>query len=328
MIIPINLGEKSYDIVVSEGALQSAGELIDLNRKVLIVTDDGVPEEYAKTVLRGCKEGYIITVKSGEESKSVATYEMLLKEMLRHRFKRNDCVVAVGGGVVGDLAGFVAASYMRGVDFYNIPTTLLSQVDSSIGGKVAINLGEIKNIVGAFYQPKKVIIDPSVLKSLSHRQLLSGLAESIKMAMTYDSELFQKIEQNGIYDITDIIVRSLKIKKHFVENDEKENGIRKVLNFGHTIGHAIESAAEFTLYHGECVALGMLYMCHGDVKERLVSLLSKVGLPTTHNYKNLYDTVIHDKKGKGGNITVVYVEKIGEYTLRTVSREEIKKYIG
>ncbi len=328
MTIPINLGEKSYDILVERGALGRVSDELNLNRKALVVTDSGVPVEYAKTVASQCADATIVTVPSGEESKSIAVFEKLLSVMLNKHFTRGDCVIAVGGGVVGDLSGFVASAYMRGVDFYNIPTTLLSQVDSSIGGKVAVNFGEIKNVVGAFYQPKKVIIDPDVLATLPKRQLLSGFAESIKMAMTFDEELFCDIEKGGLYDVEDIIVRSLKIKKHFVENDEKENGIRKVLNFGHTIGHAIESAANFTeLYHGECVALGMLYMCDGEVRRRLISVLERVGLPTAHSYENLFDAVTHDKKASAGGVTVVYVERIGEYQLRNISFDEIKKYI-
>lgn len=328
MIIPINLGEKSYDITVERGALGRVSQYLNLKRRVLVVTDSGVPIEYAKLVADASADATIVTVDAGEGSKSIATFEKLLSVMLKKGFTRADCVVAVGGGVVGDLSGFAASAYMRGIDFYNIPTTLLSQVDSSIGGKVAVNFGEVKNVVGAFYQPKAVIVDPDVLSTLPERQLLSGFAEAVKMAATYDAEFFGKMEKDGIYDIEDIIIRSLKIKKYFVENDEKESSIRKVLNFGHTVGHAIESAANFSeLYHGECVALGMLYMCSDDVRRRLTALLSRVGLPTTHSYTGLYDAVTHDKKADGGGITVVYVDKIGEYELRKISFEKMREYI-
>lgn len=329
MIIPINLTENSYEIVLLKDSLKNLNQYININRKVLIVTDSGVPEKYAVSVYNQCENAIIVTVKQGESSKSIQQFERILKIMLKNNFTRKDCVIAVGGGVVGDLAGFAASAYMRGLDFYNIPTTLLSQVDSSIGGKVAVNLGEIKNIVGAFYQPKKVIIDPHVLKTLSKRQFLSGLAESIKMAAIADEALFCQFEAEGDkIDIETVIERSLKIKKFFVENDEKENNIRKALNFGHTIGHAIESKADLTaLFHGECVALGMLYMCQKDVKTRIRNLLKKVGLPYTHDYDHLYETACHDKKSSGKMITIVYVNKIGEYELRNIPLENLKEYI-
>lgn len=328
MNIYMNLGKDSYDIIIKRGALKKVQEYFNLERKVLVVTDSGVPCDYAKEVCGKCKKGILVTIPEGEESKNFENYKLLLETLCENNFTRTDCIVAVGGGVVGDLSGFAASTYMRGIDFYNIPTTLLSQVDSSIGGKVAVNFGEIKNIVGAFYQPKAVVIDPDVLSTLPKRQLLSGFAESVKMAATYDSEFFCKMEDGGLYDIEDIIVRSLLIKKHFVENDEKENGIRAVLNFGHTVGHAIESAGGFSaLYHGECVALGMLYMCSSDVKERLKRLLSRVGLPTEHPYRDLYSAITHDKKARDGGITIVYVEKIGEYILKRITLEQMREYI-
>ena len=183
MVLHLDLQENGYDIVLERGALSRAGELLNLNRHVLIVTDEGVPAEYARSVAAQSKDAVIVTVAEGEGSKSFATLEMLCRKMLEHSFTRTDCVVAVGGGVVGDLAGFAAASFMRGIDFYNIPTTVLSQVDSSIGGKVAINLDHIKNIVGAFYQPKRVLIDPDVLKTLPRRQIVNGLAEAVKIML-------------------------------------------------------------------------------------------------------------------------------------------------
>ena len=176
MIIPVKTGNGGYNIYLERGALKKAGELLNLDRKVLIVTDSGVPSDYAKTVASICKEPFIVTIEQGEPSKCFNTFKMLLSKLVKGNFTRNDCVVAVGGGVVGDLAGFVAASFMRGIDFYNIPTTVLSQVDSSIGGKVAIDFEGYKNIVGAFYPPKAVIIDSDTLKTLPARQISNGLA--------------------------------------------------------------------------------------------------------------------------------------------------------
>ena len=182
----MNLGKDSYDIVVERGLLARASHHLNLNRRVLIVTDSGVPAEYAETVAAQCRESIICTVEQGEGSKSPEMFEKLLQMMLDNGFSRKDLVIAVGGGVVGDLSGFAASAYMRGIDFYNIPTTLLSQIDSSIGGKTAINFGGVKNIVGAFYQPKKVLIDPDLLKTLPHRQISNALAEAVKMALTSD----------------------------------------------------------------------------------------------------------------------------------------------
>ena len=276
MTIHMNLGEDSYDIVVERGVLSKANKQLNLNRRVLVVTDSVVPEEYAKSLASQCKEGIIYTVPMGEASKSLDILGKVLGTMLDNGFSRKDCVVAVGGGVVGDLAGFAASAYMRGIDFYNIPTTLLSQIDSSIGGKTAINFGGVKNIVGAFYQPKKVLIDPNLLATLPERQISNGFAEAIKMALTSDKELFDIFENKDIDEnIDEIIIRSLNIKKSVVEQDEKESGLRKILNFGHTIGHGIESSEEMSeLYHGECVALGDLFpvalsvLTFGDSSQR------------------------------------------------------------
>ncbi|MBQ8572507.1 MAG: 3-dehydroquinate synthase [Ruminococcus sp.] len=327
MIINVDLKHTDYNIYIERGNLLKAGELLNLNRKVLIVTDQGVPKEYAQKVASQCKEGVIVTVNEGEESKSIAVFEELLKKMLEAGFTRKDAVVAVGGGVCGDLAGFVAASFMRGVDFYNIPTTVLSQVDSSIGGKVAVNLGGIKNIVGAFYQPKAVLIDPETLKTLPERQISAGLAEAVKMALTFDKELFEKIEQskNPMEMIDKIIIGSLLIKKRVVEEDEKESGLRKVLNFGHTVGHAIESVAEGDLYHGECVALGMLAVCEGDVKERVIKVLNSLKLPTDFKAsKNaLLEAASHDKKAGADTVTVITTDTVGIFKMQEESIDEL-----
>ena len=275
----LDLGSHGYDIHIGRGLIQRVGEIFNLNRRVLILTDSGVPKEYAEIVKSACREATILTMPEGEGSKSIDGFSKVLSAMVDFGMTRTDCLVAVGGGVMGDLGGFSAASYMRGIDFYNIPTTLLSQVDSSIGGKTAINLGGVKNIVGAFYQPKGVVVDPDLLSTLPERHVANGMAEVIKMAVSFDAELFGKIE-NGA-DILEVIEGSLKIKKMVVENDERESGVRRVLNLGHTLGHAIE-ATDGSLYHGECVAIGMMAVCSDEVKARLVPLLKKCGLPTEY----------------------------------------------
>lgn len=329
MIIKMDLGKDSYDIVVERGALKKIDTLLNLDRKVLVLTDSGVPSQYAKNVAEKCLEPTVMTVEQGEDSKSMKVLEKVLSVMLDASFQRGDCVVAVGGGVVGDLAGFAASCYMRGIDFYNIPTTLLSQVDSSIGGKTAVNLGEIKNIVGAFYQPKKVIIDPDLLKTLPKRQISNGLAEAVKMSLTSDEELFRLFEKNNAEDIIDeIIIGSLKIKRDVVMRDEKESSLRKILNFGHTIGHAVETAQGLSnLYHGECVALGMIPMCSEEVRERLVAVLKKNSLPTKIeiDINQIKEAVSHDKKSAKSGVTVILVDKVGEFIMKTETPEEIAK---
>lgn len=325
--IRMNLGQDSYDIIVEHGALAKADQYFDLNRRVLVVTDTGVPEVYAQTLAKQCKEGHIYTVEMGEGSKSIEVFERLLKEMLRWDFSRKDCVVAVGGGVVGDLAGFTASAYMRGIDFYNIPTTLLSQIDSSIGGKTGLNLNQVKNIVGAFYQPKGVLIDPELLKTLPPRQISNGLAEAIKMALTSDNELFELFENQDVdAHLDQIIIRSLNIKKTVVEQDEKEAGLRKILNFGHTIGHGIESSEGMSeLYHGECVALGMLPVCGEEIRPRVTAVLKKCNLyrELIYDWDKIEKAAFHDKKADGGIVTVVFVKEAGSFEMKKMACSEV-----
>lgn len=329
MTLTMDLGKNSYDIIVERGALGRVGSLLNLNRRVLVVTDDGVPSQYAKTVAAACKNPILLTVPMGEDSKSIPTLSHLLSTMLENHFTRTDAVVAVGGGVVGDLSGFAAATFMRGIDFYNIPTTLLSQVDSSIGGKTAVNLDGVKNCIGAFHQPKRVIVDPDTLSTLPPRQIANGLAEAIKMAATCDGDLFARMEENDpLAILDDVIVSSLAIKKGVVEKDATEKSLRRVLNFGHTLGHGIESCfALHDLYHGECVALGMLPMCAPSVRERLAAVLSRAGLPIQINadLDRVLDAVSHDKKMDGDTINYVYVPAIGQFELRSAPLAEFRK---
>ena len=405
MILNVGLGERAYDIVIERGCLAKAGALCNFDRKVLVVTDSGVPLEYARTVADQCAEAHLVVVAQGEQSKSLEVFGDLLQTMVEAQFTRGDCVVAVGGGIVGDLAGFVAASYMRGVDFYNIPTTVLAQVDSSIGGKTAINLGGYKNMVGAFYQPKKVLIDLDVLRTLPRRQIANGLAEAAKMALTSDAQLFGLFEEaaaaggfaagagagddaascgaaagtdagadaaaasapvGGAFDTADrtdavyaalephletIIERSLRVKKYVVEQDECEAGLRKILNFGHTIGHGVESyeqalygepntdasastsdtafastdGREQGLYHGECVALGMIPLCAAPVRARLIPVLRALGLPTTRVFdaSAVTQAIKHDKKSSQSGVTIITVPEIGTYTIEQTTAEAL-----
>lgn len=327
-MIRMELGKNSYNIEIERGNLAKAGELLNLNRKVMIITDEGVPYCYAEKIAEQCKEAYIKVAPCGEGSKSLQTAEEILTEMLSYQFSRKDCVVAVGGGVVGDLGGFVASLYMRGVDFYNVPTTVLSQVDSSIGGKTAVNLAGIKNIIGAFYQPKAVLIDPDTLNSLSERQLVNGIMEAIKMGATSDKELFELFLKDDWKNHLDLIIeKALLVKKHVVEQDEKESHLRKILNFGHTIGHGFESAAHGRYLHGECVALGMLYMSSEDVQDQLCEIYEKLGFTVpefyTFDMEEVKEAITHDKKASNQNCSVVYVSEIGNGSIEEWSMDAV-----
>ncbi len=325
--IPMNLGADSYDIVLERGVLRKAGELLNLHRKVMIVTDNGVPEQWVRLLAGQCEEAEIFRMPAGETSKNLDTFREVLRSMLAFGMRRGDCVAAVGGGVPGDLAGFAAACYMRGIDFYNCPTTVLSQVDSSIGGKTAVDLDGIKNIVGAFWQPKAVLVDPETLSTLPERQIANGLAEAVKMALCFDREGFALFENGNLSEQTDrIIENALRIKKSVVEQDEKEHGLRRALNFGHTLGHGIEALqGREGLLHGECVALGMLPMCSPEIRERLKQVMIKLGLPVFCNAEpaQVMAAVIHDKKAAGNTIAAIRVEKAGSFVEQRMTPEEL-----
>ncbi len=326
MNVSVELGKDSYDVRIESGSIRDL-QGMDLQRKVLVVTDSGVPVKYMNEVASQCKEPVTVTIPMGEGSKSLKIYEMLLGMMLRKGFTRKDCVVAVGGGVVGDLAGFVSATYMRGVDFYNIPTTLLSQVDSSVGGKTAIDFMGVKNIVGAFHQPKMVVIDPETLDSLDDRQFRNGLVEAIKMGAVLDKNLFDIIDENDPRKVVGEIIRlSVQAKAKIVSTDEKESGLRKVLNFGHTLGHGLEAASCGKLLHGESVGIGMIPMAFGDAKERILSVLKKQGLPIRSDCPAdiALDAIRHDKKSQNGEVYCVTTKEIGTFEMKKYGYEDLK----
>ena len=325
---------RPYQVHVGTFLLEQAGPLVRATAggtKAVIVTDTNVGPLYQMPVKQSLEaSGYevsICTFEAGEAHKRAETYVAILEFVAEHELSRSDVIVALGGGVVGDVAGFVAATYMRGVDFYNIPTTLLAQVDSSVGGKTAIDLDGVKNAVGAFHQPRAVLIDTDVLRTLSPRQTAEGLAESVKMAMTCDASLLSLIETAS--DLTaalpEIIARSLRIKAQVVEQDPTEQGLRRVLNFGHTLGHAIESCTGGELLHGECVALGMVPMCAPPLRPRLTAILQRCGLPTECGCPagQLLPYLLHDKKAASGSVTAVLVDEPGTFRMETMTPEEI-----
>lgn len=329
MKIHVDLKENGYDIIMEHGILANVKDYVDLNRKVMVISDEGVPLEYATNVVAQCAEGYLHVVPQGEDSKSLSVFKEICEDLLEQQFSRKDCIIAIGGGVVGDLSGYVAASYMRGIDFIQIPTTTLSQIDSSIGGKVAINLDEVKNIIGAFYQPKMVIIDPDTLQTLSKRHYINGLIEALKEGLIYDESLFTLFETGDIYkDIDQIIEKALYVKKDVVEKDEKEQHLRKILNFGHTIGHAIESYYHLSDYlHGECVAFGMLYFIENeDIKKRVLAVYDKLGIQASAPYDpdTVYGLLCNDKKAAHGSVSIVKVKEIGKAEIQDMKLEEVR----
>ena len=336
MELVLDLNERSYKIVVKKGVIKDAGKHFNLRRKVLIVTDDLIPSIYGETILNQCLEGYIFAIKHGDENKNFETYVSILNELSNKNFTRSDVVVALGGRMVGDVAFFVASTYLRGIDFYNVPTTLLSQIDSSIGGKTGINFNGYKNQIGTFYQPKMVLIDTNLLSTLNERLFNEGLSEAIKMAATCDEHLFSVIENSkDIHeDIEEVIISSLRIKKKIVEEDEKEAGIRKILNFGHTFGHAIESLSNGSFFHGECVAIGMMFSSFGEAKERIKNVLMKYNLPvrTDFTFTEIKEKLVHDKKTSGNCISFVTVNKIGSSNIKEMNINELEglyeKYLG
>ena len=338
MILPVEYPGGSYDIVLERGALARAAEYLPRTGKALIVTDDGVPAAYARQIASVCPGSTIVALPQGEKTKSLDNHRALLSRMLELNFLRTDRVIAVGGGVMGDLAGFAAAVYMRGIDFYNIPTTLLSQVDSSIGGKTAIDLGETKNIVGAFWQPKVVLVDFDTLKTLPRRQVVNGLAEALKTGIIGDPQLFALFECEHPEDnIEQIVYRSLKFKKKIVEQDEREGSVRACLNFGHTIGHGIEAVRGVRgrrttgLYHGECVALGMLPMIEDTaLLKRTRAIYRALGLPTRAgaNKEKVLAYMQHDKKARGDHITVIKCPGLGCWRADSLPMTELPALLG
>ncbi len=326
-VIEVHCTQKSYPIYLGKGILEKCHELVNLDRHVFLITDDGVPSEYLEVIKKQCKGVTVQILKQGEESKGFATYQSCLEKMVENNFTRKDCVVALGGGVVGDLAGFVASTYMRGIDFIQIPTTTLSQIDSSIGGKVAINVNGYKNCVGAFWQPTAVIVDYLVLNTLSKRHYYNGLVEALKAGCLDDPKIVALFEEEQIEDhVEEIIERSILFKKRIVEEDETEQGIRKILNFGHTFGHAIESIFELKgFYHGEAVALGMLWVIDNEeIVERLKRIYEKMNLKTDVKVdpELVMSYLLKDKKKNQKGISLIRISKIGEAKIVETSMEE------
>ncbi|SDE84431.1 3-dehydroquinate synthase [Sporomusa acidovorans] len=342
--VKVNLREHSYTIHINPCGIHQVGELMNtlpLGKRVLIVTDENVAPLYADQLADSLKaagfNSAVIIVEPGESSKSLATADKVFTEAIARGLDRKSPIIALGGGVVGDLAGFVAASYLRGVPLIQVPTSLLAQVDSSVGGKTAVNHKLGKNLIGAFYQPSLVVIDPQVLTSLDDRQLKAGLAEVVKYGVIVDYDLFNYLQNNSAAllardpaVLTAVISRCCQLKAGVVAQDERETSLRMILNFGHTIGHAVEAEGGYSKYnHGEAVAIGMhgaalisqkLGFCGQADVEALQALLKRLGLPlAAPNYQpeKMLHYLRRDKKVVSGRINWVLMKAIGRVEITT-----------
>lgn len=328
-ILDVNIPGREYRIYIDNGLLGCCADIlrgIVSGKKAAVITDSNVePLYYAaleKQLTAAGARPFKIVVPAGEGSKSISTFERVCNEILENDFSRSDCVVALGGGVVGDLSGFVASTLLRGVALVQIPTTLLSQVDSSVGGKTAVNLAAGKNLVGTFYQPSAVIIDMDTLSTLPEREVACGMAEIIKYAAIRDKAMGERL-LSGDHDMADIVARCCEIKAEIVVNDERDTGERMLLNFGHTIGHAVENYYGYgTLSHGAAVAIGMCIMTEyaekmGYTKKGTLDIIKalnkKYNLPTECEHRSeLSGAASHDKKRTGNSISIVLVREMGE----------------
>ena len=338
--VSVQLGNRSYAVKIAPGLLQKLGgecARLKLGDRCAIITDTNVGKKFAKPVyeslVRAGFEPVLITVPAGEKSKRISVVENCYDQLAAHRLERKSFIIALGGGVVGDLAGFVAASYLRGIDFVQVPTTLLAQVDSSVGGKTGVNLKAGKNLVGAFHQPRLVLCDLDSLKTLPEREFISGLAEVIKYGIIFDAKLFAQLERDlpkllrrEPRTLAAVVARCCEIKAEVVSQDEMEGGLRAILNFGHTIGHAIENSSGYGKFlHGEAISIGQVAAAKLSQKnlglpqrdvERIENLFLRAGLPTaiklnSAQRQKLLSAMMLDKKVSGGEIKFVLAKKIG-----------------
>jgi len=342
MVVPIALAQTqniTYNITIDRLPP------LAFDTKVVIVTNPTVAGFHLDTLLKQitAKELHVVTIPDGEGHKTLATVENILNECFEHKLDRKSLLIAFGGGVIGDMTGFTASLYQRGIDFIQIPTTLLSQVDASVGGKTGVNNQYGKNLIGAFYQPKAVYIDPEFLKTLPTREFAAGVAEIIKMAVMFDKEYFEFLKNADLSSevvLKETIARSVKLKAWVVNQDEKEAGIRAVLNYGHTFGHVVENETNYTTYlHGEAVAIGMvmanalaveLGTFSQEEADEVKRLLEKASLPTTYCIENVDDFYAHfflDKKSANNRIKFILPQGMGNYKMVSDIDESLVKKV-
>lgn len=323
---------ENYDVVIEPGCMDRLAQLVPPAPAYAVISDSTVAQVYTQRAVTALPNAFSISFPAGEHSKNASTWESLTNDLLRKGLGRDGCVIALGGGVTGDLAGFVAATYMRGVRLVQIPTTLLAMIDASIGGKTGIDAGAGKNLIGAFHQPEVVLIDPLVLRTLPHEELRYGLAEAIKHGAIADADYFSWIAESAasifehkLHTLAALVKRSVEIKAHFVNEDVHERGARAALNFGHTIAHALEHATGYTMAHGQAVAVGMIVeaaagetagMTQTGTVEHLRVALSTLGLPTGLpnglSGPAILAATRTDKKTRGGEQYYTLIRRIGE----------------
>ncbi len=348
--LTIDLPEAPYPIVIQNNVIKEMGQKIlpfIQRKKVVIITDKNVYAAYGEALIQNIEKSgfqvHLILLYPGENSKSLGVLECIYKELLSYNMTKSDLLIAFGGGVIGDLTGFAAATFLRGVPFIQIPTSLIAQVDSSIGGKTAVNLKEGKNLVGSFYHPKAVFIDPQLLQSLSPRFFSDGMAEVIKYGCIKDSELFLKLEKLDkdqlMLHIDEIVFRCCEIKKRVVEEDEKDENTRMLLNFGHTFGHGVEKVFNYKKYtHGEGVAIGMYHITKKSeemgytqmgTSNRIKALLTKLNLPSQLpdiDETQLLEALSPDKKTRGDDIHLILLRSIGDSFIHPIAKRDLKDF--
>lgn len=336
-----------YNIVIDKGILPKSGDMIKevtSAERVAVITDDTVDKLYSDVVMKSLSDAGFETFKfvfpHGEKSKNISTFSSILEFLAESGLTRTDALVALGGGVVGDVAGFAAASYLRGIDFIQIPTTLLACVDSSVGGKTAIDLKAGKNLAGAFYQPKLVIADFETLSTLTDGIFADGMAEVIKYGVIFDKAFFEFLRDNEAKDNLEyVITRCVELKRDIVNADEKEKGVRALLNFGHTVGHAIEKCSGYKIPHGSAVAVGMVIisraaykcsLCGENCTDIIASLNKKYSLPVSTDFSasELSSAAMADKKRAGDKIKLIIPEALGNCVIKSVPTSELEKIIG
>ncbi len=357
--IKVNLPQQSYEIAIATGGLDQLGDRLSglkLGKKILLVSNPTVFPHYGERAIKSLESAgfdvFTCILSDGEQYKNLESLQKIYNNALENRLERSSTMVALGGGVIGDMTGFAAATWLRGINFIQVPTTLLAMVDASIGGKTGVNHPQGKNLIGAFYQPKLVLIDPEVLKTLPEREFCAGMAEVIKYGVIWDAELFRQMEQcdrldgmesipPGLIDL--ILTCSCQAKADVVSKDEKEAGLRAILNYGHTIGHAVESLTGYTqVIHGEAVGIGMV--AAGDIAvelgmwtqneaQRQNILIQKAGLPTQLpeglDIEAIIETLQLDKKVKAGKVRFILPTQIGVVTITDqVPADTIRKVLG
>ncbi|MBR2481318.1 MAG: 3-dehydroquinate synthase [Oscillospiraceae bacterium] len=337
---------KEYDVLVERGLLHRCGALIRgvcRGQSAAVVADETVWALYGEVVSKSLREsGFRViccTFPAGEQEKTLETYAAVIRTLAAEKMSRSDCVIALGGGVTGDLAGFVAASYMRGIDFVQIPTTLLAAVDSSVGGKTAVDLDEGKNLVGAFYQPRLVLCDPDTLATLPPEQFRAGMAEVIKYGMIGDEDFLNSLlARPAAEHLEEVIAACVAMKRDVVSRDEFEQGERRLLNFGHTVGHAVERCRGFALSHGEAVAIGMAVLsraaankgyCSEETLTRLLQALQQYDLPmeTDCTVEELSAAALADKKRSGDKLRLVVPERVGKCRIETIAADSFHEWL-